>query len=266
MMFRSLLIAALLWVAPLAQAAVTTQSLYRLGEADPGAAPSVPGNASTQPSVGSISLSRTGTPTYSGLTPSGISSTLSMRFNGSSDRYGGAVIGTAVDNFGIEAWVRSDGRTTGNAAIAYNGNSGSSGFGLYRIGDSWAGLYGGVQIIGSTVPVGTQWTHLALVRAGGVSTLYVNGVARATTPSAPNAPAGGFGIGGNAVLAIDEFFDGQIDEVRYFTFAPGQFQISDLNLSRPDAFAVPVNAPIALVLLAALLGLFGALGLAGRRA
>lgn len=265
MSLRALLLASLLLLAPQAQAAVTTQSLYRLGEADPGAAAGLPGNTSTLPSVGSVPLARTGTPTYNGLTPFGIASALSMRFNGTTDRYGGAVISTVTDNFGIEAWVRSNGRTVGNAAIAYNGNSSNSGYGLYRIGENWAGLFGGVQIFGSAAPVGTQWTHLALVRAGGVSTLYVNGVARGTTTAAPNPPAGGFGIGGNAVLPIDEFFDGQIDEVRHFTFAPGAFQIEDLNLSRPNLTAVPVNSTFALVLLGVLLGGLGTLGLATRR-
>lgn len=265
MSLRAALIAAFLVFAPAAQAVVTTQSLYRLGEADTGAAAGSPGAASTLPSVGSVALNRVGNPVYSAQTPAGIGSSLSMSFNGTTDRYGGAVISTATDNFGIEAWVRSNGRVTDNAAIAYNGNSGSSGYGLYRIGGNWAALYGGVLFFGDPVPVGTQWTHLAVVRAGGVSTFYVNGVARGSTPSAPNPPAGGFGIGGNAVLAINEFFDGQIDDVRHFTFAPGQFNVSDLNLSRPDFRAIPVNDPTGIAVLGVLIGLLGIAGLTRTR-
>lgn len=264
-MFLRAALFALVLLAPSAQAAVTTQSLYGLGEADSGAAAGSPGAAQTQPTVGSVVLTRVGTPTYSAQTPFGVGSSLSMSFNGSTDRYGGAVISTVVDNFGLEAWVRSNGRVTGNAAIAYNGNSGTSGYGLYRIGDSYAALYGGVLIFGNAAPVSTQWTHIAVVRASGTSTLYINGVASGSTTAAPNVPAGGFGIGGNAVLAISEFFDGQIDEVRHFTFAPGQFSVADLNLSRPTVSAIPVNDPMALTVLGLLVGLLGVAGLTRTR-
>lgn len=238
-----------------ASAVVSTQAQYRLGEADPGAVTGAPGNATTNPSVGTVVLNRSGAPAYTGATPLRIASTLAMAFNGSTDGYGGAVIGTATDDFGIEAWVRSNGRTTGNAAIAYNGNSGTSGWGLYRIGDTYAALFGGVAIFGGPAPVSGDWTHIAVVRSGGVATFYVNGSARGTTAAAPNAPAGGFGIGRNAVLMIDEFFDGQIDEVRYFTFAPGQFQVGDLNLQPPAQ--VPAGGGAAWLLLGLLVGIGG---------
>ncbi len=253
---RHILFTSLLLAAPLVSAAVTTQSLHRLGEADAGATVGAAAAATTQPSVGSVVLNRAGNPTYSGAVSAGIGSTIAIAFDGIDDRYGGALVGTATDNFGIEAWVRSNGRTTGNAAIAYNGNSGSSGYGLYRLGNSYGGLFGGVTFIGGSAPVSTSPTHLALVRNAGVTTFYVNGVPTGTTTTAtPNVPTGSFGIGGNATIAIDEFFDGQIDEVRYFTFAPGQFSVGDLNLRRPEP--VPANMPVALALLGVLLGLFG---------
>jgi hypothetical protein len=253
---RPVLFATLLLAAPLAPAAVTTQSLHRLGEADPGAFAGAPAGTTTQPSVGGVVLSRVGNPTWTGAVTPGIGSTLAMAFDGIDDRYGGALVGTATDNFGIEAWVRSNGRTTGNAAIAYNGNSGTSGYGLYRLGNSYGGLFGGVTFIGGGAPVANGSTHLALVRNAGVTTFYVNGVpAGTTTTAAPNPPTGSFGIGGNATIAIDEFFDGQIDEVRYFTFAPGQFSVGDLNLRRPEP--VPAGTPLALAALGLLLGLAG---------
>ena len=70
---------------------------------------------------------------------------------------------------------------------------------------------------------------------------------------------GGFGVGANSVAAGPaEFFAGNIDEVRVFTFAPGQFVVSDLqttlSFTEPPA-VVPVNSGFTL-LLAALAMLF----------
>lgn len=255
---------ACLWLAPVA-AEVTTVAQYRMGEADAGA---VSGGAAADPtvdSVGGVDLPRLGAPVYTAATPLRVDSTLAVRFDADVDRYSGPLISTAVDNFGIEAWVRSDGSTVDNAVIAYNGNSGNSGWGLFRFGATWGFLYGGLIIVGSGEPVTTQWTHLALVRSAGVATYYVNGRPILTSSTTPNVPTGGFGIGGNPVLVDFEEFDGSIDEVRMFTFAPGQFQVADLNLAAPQV--VPVDQGWAL--LALLLGTLGLAGLVlhrGRRA
>jgi hypothetical protein len=96
--------------------------------------------------------------------------------------------------------------------------------GLFRNGASWGFLYGG-QVLAATpassVDLNT-WTHLALVRSGGVSTLYKNGVAVVSSATAPAVPAGAFAIGVGAP-SNGEFFAGNIDEVRVFTFTAGQF-------------------------------------------
>lgn len=255
---------ACLWLAPVA-AEVTTVAQYRMGEADAGAVSGGAGADPTVDSVGGINLPKLGGPVYSAATPLRVDSTLAMRFDADVDRYSGPVISTATDNFGIEAWVRSDGSTTGNAVIAYNGNSSSTGWGLFRAGSNWSFLFGGLVLASGGQPVSTDWTHLALVRNAGVATLYVNGMPAVTSGTAPNVPTGGFGIGGNPVFADFEEFDGSIDEVRMFTFAPGAFQVADLNLSAP--LVVPSNQAWALIAL-----LLGTLGLAalvlqrGRRA
>lgn len=214
-----------------AQAVVTTVAQYRMGEADVGAADGAPAAATTVDSVGGNDLTRFGAPVYTGDGPLRVDTSLAVRFDADVDRYQGAVASTAVDNFGIEAWVRSDGSTTANAVVAYNGNSGSNGWGLFRFGANWAFLYGGIALVDSGEPVTTQWTHLALVRSNGVATMYVNGRPTATFASAPGVPAGGFGIGGNPVFVDFEEFDGAIDEVRVFTFTPGAFVVTDLNLA-----------------------------------
>lgn len=247
-----------------AQAAINVVAYYRLGDADAGAANTLPGAAQTQPSIGNQPLDRFGSPVYSNEgPPRGVVSRLSMRFDGSTARYAGPVLTTVTNNVGIEAWVRSNGRTANNATIAYNGNTASSGFGLFRIGPNWAFLLGGV-VLGGTSPVTTDWTHLAFVRDNGVGTLYVNGTPAATTNAAPNPAAGNFLVGGNPLVAT-EWFDGLIDEVRLFTFNPGEFQVSDLNLGpQPPPVAVPSLQPGVLIALALALGLIGLLAVPRR--
>ncbi len=239
-----------------AQAAISVVAEYRLGEADPGAVAFGPGANPTLPSIGTLNLSRNGAPSYSPATPPFVNSFLSMAFNGTSDRYTGTVVSSVTNNFGVEAWVRSNGNTTNNATLVYNGNTASSGWGLFRLGSNYGFLYGGVTLAGLT-PVTGSWTHLALVRDGGVTSFYVNGQLIPTAAGAPIAPAGSFLVGGNPLVAT-EGFDGLIDEVRVFTFQPGQFSVTDLNLGTPEPpIAVPALSTQTLSLLAAFLLLAG---------
>ncbi len=241
-------------------AAVNVVAHYSLGEADGGAVAGAVAASGTTASVGATTLPTIGTPAYSTAgAPAPRPSRLSVQFNGSTDGFRTpAVLSTVTDNFGVEAWVRAS-STAGNSQVVYNGNSSTSGWGLFRNGASWGFLYGG-QVLAATpassVDLNT-WTHLALVRSGGVSTLYKNGVAVVSSATAPAVPAGAFAIGVGAP-SNGEFFAGNIDEVRVFTFTAGQFATSDLltGLSYNDPpVVVPVNAP--LWLLAAVLALLG---------
>jgi Concanavalin A-like lectin/glucanases superfamily len=233
-----------------ASAAVTTIASYKLGEADPGAAAGGAAANPTLPSVGTVNLPRIGAPAYSTASLTGTRpSPLSIAFNGTSDGFRvGSVLSTVTDNFGIEAWVRPT-SNVGNATIAYNGNTSNSGWGIFRNGSNYAVLYGGNVLTGGTNTVDlNQWTHLAVVRASGATTVYKNGVSIATTTTGPNVPAGGFAIGTNPTSAF-EFFAGNIDEVRVFTFAAGQFTTADLStglaFSDPQ-IPVPTLPPTAL--------------------
>lgn len=249
----------LLFCTVTAQAAVTTVAQYRLGEADPGAAAGGAGANPTVASVGAINLARNGVPVYSAVTPPGVNSTLSMAFNSGVDRYTGSIVTTAANNFGVEAWVRSNGSTAVNACLVYNGNTGNSGWGLFRLGNEFGFLYGGVALDGVT-PVTTSWTHLALVRDAGTTRFFVNGQQVVSSSAAPNPPAGGFLVGGNP-LVTTEGFDGLIDEVRVFTFEPGQFVVSDLGYVAPPpppAIPLPASSALLQLLLTGLLLLSGA--------
>jgi hypothetical protein len=248
-----------------AQATVTVLDQWHLGEADAGASAGGAGAAATVDSVGGFNLNKVGTPVYAADVPANIGSNLSMAFNGTTDEYmnSSGVASTLTDNFGIEAWVKSDGNTTGNGGIAYNGNTSSAGWGIYRFGGSYGLLYGG-NIAANVSPISTAWTELALVRDSGTTTFYVNGVARFTTTTGPNPPAGGMGIGGNPLVSGGELFGGEIDEVRIFSFAPGAFAVGDLNLPPPPPLVpAPALSLRSLGLLA--LGFFGLAWLGLRR-
>ncbi|MEO5692759.1 MAG: LamG domain-containing protein [Usitatibacter sp.] len=200
---------------------------YHLGESDPGAAPGASGAALTADSSGAADLARIGIPTYS--TFGSPASAIGMTFAGAEGYRNVAVVTSATDNFGMEAWVYAT-SAAGNAVIAYNGNTGTSGFGLFRNGGTYTYLFGGVAF-GGAVPVALNtWTHLAVVRDSGVTTLYVNGRANIVTGDAPNAAAGAMGVGINPVVMAEQFI-GTIDEVRVFTFAPGTFQPAQLLLA-----------------------------------
>jgi hypothetical protein len=254
-------------VAQPAVGVVSDIALYRLGEEDPGAVDGASGNDSTIDSVGALDLSRADAPTYSSDVPLPIASSLSMNFDGDGDRYAiGAVATTLTDNFGLEAWVRSDGAAA-NGVIGYNGDTSFGGWGLfYDMSGLYRVLFGGVTFFGSA-PATTDWTHLAVVRDSGIATFYVNGVPQGTTGDAPNAPtavpSGGVMIGGN--LTGGEFFDGRVDEVRIFSFDPGEFSVTDLNLSFPAPTpAVPALNPWGFGIAFGLLLLTGFMGLRRR--
>jgi hypothetical protein len=203
-----------------------------MGENDPGAAPGVSvtntvdiagtnnlrfrGPARYTNDVAAIAASRTGS---------------SFAINFTNGAYAtNAVVSTATDNFGIECWVKPT-QTSSNQVIAYNGitgGAGDGGWGLIIDGNNHYGvLFGGVTAFGTNVATANVWTHLALVCDNGNSTLYINGVGSGSVLVSPGVPSGNF-----ALAAVPQsptnFFNGLIDEVRVFTFAPGQFSTNDL--------------------------------------
>jgi hypothetical protein len=252
--------AVLICAAGIVEAAVTTVAYYKLGEADPGAVVGATAANATLPSTGAVNLARIGSPVYSAQTvvrPSPIA----VAFNGTTDGFRvAAPLSAVTDNFGIEAWVRPN-SVAGNSVIAYNGNTSTSGGGIFRLGSAYGVLYGGnvLATVSNSVTL-NQWTHLAVVRSAGTTTIYKNGVSIGTTPTGPNVPAGGFSIGINPTAA-SEFFSGEIDEVRMFTFAAGQFATSDLltglSFPQPTPVVPTTSWQTQALMLLALLGVGG---------
>jgi hypothetical protein len=222
-------------VAPVSRAAVTNVRLYHLGEADAGAVPLNPGNPTTFDSAGAFPATKVGLEFYHGLSQAiGLGlvpgSTLSMRFTNVDSRYEAPAVTGLSDNFGIEAYVLP--QNTLDSRFFYNGGDGTplgvlaDGYGLTVSGGNYAARVGGVVTINTGVPVlpGVP-VEMALVRAGGVFTVYVQDVASGTSPLAPIA------VGAADKLSLGNFtgndsppaYSGVVDEARIFTFAPGTF-------------------------------------------
>jgi hypothetical protein len=235
---------------------VVPLAYYRLGENDPGAVAGQTANTNTVDLINGVNLSQLGTPpTYDSHT--GVAgSTLCIDVDGGGFT-NGAPIPIPAGNWGIEAWVLADSISNtiasntnapdGYAEIAYNGNSGPGGMGLYSApGGQFVGLCGGVAVVGGAPITPGKWTHLAMVTTGGTTTFYVNGVENATGP-APAPPIDYFGIGINSSKPGGwEQFQGRVDEVRVFGVVPGKFSVSDLLLTEvppgpeaPEVFSQP---------------------------
>jgi 1-phosphatidylinositol phosphodiesterase len=216
-------------------AVLTTPLAYwRLGEDDAGAANGTTTTATSDQLDAALTFNVpvTYSAAVSPIAAGWLGSRLGLGFTTGTYGTNGLVTGldgsTALtDNFGIELWVKPN-DTTGTKCLAYNGHSGTSGWGLYQFDANYGVLFGGRAIFGSGPATAGVWTHLALVRNNGTATLYVNGVASGTVPDSPNVPAGRFAVGAQPQSLAAEFFAGALDEVRVFTFQPGQFSPDSL--------------------------------------
>jgi len=227
------------------EASVTVVDYWHMGESDPGAASGgyatntldavgVGFTLTNQPAAGVYPLY---TNNVSSAAAFFASSSLSEFYSGGQYARGN-VISNLTTNFGIELWVYP---TAGNggSVIAYDGNTGGSGWGLYEAGTSCYLLFGGVAFSASSAFLATNaWTDLALVCNVGVATLYTNGVPAFTMTATPASPSGSFLIAADNSGA--ETFSGGVDEVRVFTFAAGQFSPTNLLVHQP--LVVTTNA------------------------
>lgn len=218
----------------LVHAQVTPLNWYRMGESD---GTTIAGQAlpSTIDIVGdkTLVLTNVTVQTDVGTTAvAGVGSTRSLAFAGGSSSYGNApLLNTAVDNFGLEAWVKPTATSSGDQVIAYNGNFGFTGWGIVLKSDGkYYGQFGLAAFGGVAATIGA-WTHVAMIRDSGAAFLYVNGVLAAdSTTAAPSTPSTRFGVG-NGAPAFTTGFQGLIDEVRAFTLVPGQFSPDQLLYS-----------------------------------
>ena len=155
-----------------------------------------------------------------------------------------SVITNLTTNFGVEMWLNPS--STNNSQVPfYNGNSGSSGWGILLSGSNIDGLFGGTSSITSTdtfVP-GT-WYDVALVESNTTAILFVNGTIATTLAKTPGSPVGQITVGANQSAA--QTYSGLIDELRVFTFtnigSVAQFTTNDLLFNQKPVYTLATTS------------------------
>jgi hypothetical protein len=133
------------------------------------------------------------------------------------------VSGLQTDNFAFGVFARASSLSgTQGDIFTVGGSDGSLKISLAPNG--WAASAHNITWIGGDNGVSgsftsDMWVHLAMIRSGGVTTLYINGVAQGSTYSGTpvnNTPHVSVSPGGLT------YFDGLIDEARIVTFTAGE--------------------------------------------
>jgi hypothetical protein len=229
-----------------ARASITPLAWYHLGEADSGVITNGAVATNTVDSVGTNDLTLLNGPTYATNVAATASaqtgSTSGLAFNGANQRGIGTLLTTKTNNFGLELWVKPN-NLSGSQILAHNGLTQNDGWGIRILDTNYFAVLGAVTNFGVAVAVSNVWMHLALVCDSGVATFYTNGVAAGSTTAAVLVPSTAFGIGGRTGAPLGAYFDGQLDEVRVFTFQPGHFSTNDLLYNVETAPVVTTLAP-----------------------
>ncbi|HSY17960.1 MAG TPA: LamG domain-containing protein [Candidatus Acidoferrales bacterium] len=218
---------------------------FRLGEADntvagDTAATSV--DSSRYP--GRSDLMVIGSPVYS-ADVANANSTLSLQFDGSEYAYAENPY-ILTTNFGVEAWVKPAATGSSDRYIVYSGAPANSGWGIVQRGSTgkFQALFGGRTYVGAGDIIVGQWTHLAFVCTATNAVFYVNGVPSGDPVA--QLPSGTFVSRitiGDGDADPQSRFQGNIDEVRIFAFADGEFVPTDLRFTvRPPALAMQRQA------------------------
>jgi hypothetical protein len=248
------------------QATVTNVRLYSLGEADAGAVPLNPGNATTVDSAAGVNASKIGLTTYNGTggggPPVGVGlapgSSLSMRFINIDSRYVAGPVAGLTANFGMEAYILPT--AVADARPFYNGGDGTplgtlaNGCGLGILAGQYQALVGAVAIPTGVAAIPGKAVEMALVLDAGVFNVYVQDILKASLVVPPYVPAAA-----SDVLSLGNFignqsppaYAGVVDEARVFTFTAGNFNATtDLGPA-----AIPEPATLAFVTLGGLAAL-----------
>lgn len=157
----------------------------------------------------------------------------SYRYNGLTSKVVRNVI-TLPDSFTLSGWYYSEADSQ-VASLIYNGNTGSSGYGIFakKPFGSWINGYYGKTLIIHQGGVSQnafnnlyelppyQWLHIALVRKGDIFEIYLNGIFQTSGPVVCNDPTGEFSIGSSTEHIQSGYpsFVGRADEIMVFRAA-----------------------------------------------
>ncbi|QYM79699.1 PEP-CTERM sorting domain-containing protein [Horticoccus luteus] len=251
---RLIPVAVVMSFATAALSAQTTVRLFRGGEADSAAANAVTLNATAVDSAGLNDASKIGTGgTYTSATAAPGSS-LAYDF-ASTASYQESVITSlnASQSFAMELWFKVPSLTGGSQVLFYNGDTASSGLGLYLNNGSLAVLRGGISVDNFATVTDSAWHYAAFVYDADAQSLdaYFDNQKTVIGSSATsfNFLSGYLSLGNST---HSDNFTGAIDEARLFTFADGTFNTS--MLSNPALAAVPEPSTYAAVLGLCVLG------------
>ena len=148
-------------------------------------------------------------------------------FDGTNDYVDLGNVLNLSDDLTLEAWVYSDDFSVNGRIISKWGLS--SGYELDVAGGNLRfALNQSVGVQTSLTSYNGQWVHLAATKSGTATKIYINGslAATGTTALTINTSPNNLLIGEMANLA-DAFFNGKIDEVRIWSVARTQSEISD---------------------------------------
>jgi hypothetical protein len=224
-------------LAPFASAAISVQSHWRMGEeaGDTNGRLDSVGGRHFNVSAGPVEFS-------GGVAPANIGSAVAVNARNLGGRAGFYGPNTTSfmpsDNWGIEMWLRSANTGQNIDLLRVQGGGPLNGhLKVGQLGGNWAASYHNVAWIGAVGGAGQpvtaeEWTHLAVVRDAGVTSLYLNGVAQAGTTG--GTPLWGSSLHLGVLPGGASGWNGDFDEVRAFTFAPGAFDATSDFLTIPE--------------------------------
>ena len=165
-----------------------------------------------------------------------------LRFNGvNNDITFNSVPINAIDNFSISMWINADTLPQTCSMVQIGNDDGanpsiSNGYGIgisdgsisYSSGSVLSCILSGTNVVynsGYSYTNSHGWHHIILVRSGGVSSFYVDGVKTAnTSTSIPKVPTQFF-IGSQNGL---RFFKGSLDDIRIYNRVLGGAEMDSL--------------------------------------
>ena len=238
-----------------AHSAVTLFSEYHLGEAG-----SVDGTNRPQDSSGnghhfsnaiSGTVASVGT---AGVFAPGSTAYLDTSVTTNEGWYGGDHSTLATDDFALGVYARASSNVAGNQGDIFTVGGGTAAFKMSLAPNGWAASSNGISWIGGTNGVtgsfaADTWVHLAMIRSGGNTQFYIDGVAQGSTfAGAPTHGAAHASVSPGGA----SFFDGLLDEARVVTFTSGESTTNILNalqgIPEPSTGALFGLAGLAMIL------------------